>query len=259
MPDHPWTDEYTLLCEKCGYVIEGLDTDGNCPECGKPIAESIRSDHPGNLWQNSFSFFVIIHSWYLILRHPIQQSQMLKVNEDESFAMNWAVNFIAAALITPAITIFVIAISIDSGWYGNNIIGIIFYTIIAMGYWIVASSYATLASPRVQLIARWRKRRLVLPAARTAVSFASVGFTLSPVLISFSLVLISGLIVLNIDYPTFGRVLTLLWLLSFPASLVLFELLLWLACRRLVFRNQYEQSCQPESPTEPPTTSHRTT
>ena len=35
-----WTDEYTLLCEKCGYVIEGLDTNGNCPECGTKLIES---------------------------------------------------------------------------------------------------------------------------------------------------------------------------------------------------------------------------
>lgn len=36
-----WEDEYTLLCERCGYVIEGLPTEGACPECGKPIAESL--------------------------------------------------------------------------------------------------------------------------------------------------------------------------------------------------------------------------
>ena len=34
MPDRPWKDEYTLLCEKCGYVIEGLEDSKVCPECG---------------------------------------------------------------------------------------------------------------------------------------------------------------------------------------------------------------------------------
>jgi hypothetical protein len=35
--------EATLLCERCGYVLEGLDERGACPECGQPIAESLPS------------------------------------------------------------------------------------------------------------------------------------------------------------------------------------------------------------------------
>lgn len=32
--------ENDLLCEGCGYTLNGLPDDSNCPECGKPIAES---------------------------------------------------------------------------------------------------------------------------------------------------------------------------------------------------------------------------
>lgn len=32
--------ETDLLCEQCGYRINGLPDDGNCPECGTPVAES---------------------------------------------------------------------------------------------------------------------------------------------------------------------------------------------------------------------------
>jgi hypothetical protein len=32
--------EHDLLCEGCGYTLSGLPDDSNCPECGKPIAES---------------------------------------------------------------------------------------------------------------------------------------------------------------------------------------------------------------------------
>ncbi|QYK46965.1 MAG: hypothetical protein KF838_09230 [Phycisphaeraceae bacterium] len=49
---HDPRDEFTLLCERCGYVLEGLDHGGNCPECGKPIAESLpRNARPGSPWQ----------------------------------------------------------------------------------------------------------------------------------------------------------------------------------------------------------------
>lgn len=34
-------DDADLLCEGCGYTLNGLPAGGNCPECGKPIAESV--------------------------------------------------------------------------------------------------------------------------------------------------------------------------------------------------------------------------
>jgi hypothetical protein len=46
-----WTSDLTLLCEQCGYVIEGLPTDGACPECGRSIASSLPSARPGSPWQ----------------------------------------------------------------------------------------------------------------------------------------------------------------------------------------------------------------
>src|SRR5947209_2724980 len=35
--------ESSLLCEGCGYVLDGLPADSRCPECGRPIVQS-----PGN-------------------------------------------------------------------------------------------------------------------------------------------------------------------------------------------------------------------
>ena len=65
-----WTDEYTLLCEKCGYVIEGLETNGNCPECGKPIAESLPERRVGTPWQQSRGLWSLLRTWYRVIRHP---------------------------------------------------------------------------------------------------------------------------------------------------------------------------------------------
>ena len=81
MPDRPWKDEYTLLCEKCGYVIEGLDTAGNCPECGKPIAESLPERRVGTPWQQSPGVGSLVRTWWMTLRHPLRTLDVMRIDE----------------------------------------------------------------------------------------------------------------------------------------------------------------------------------
>lgn len=61
--------EGDLLCESCGYILNGLDAsarDGHCPECGEPLATSVdpslRRPAPietawtaANFWRTTFS------------------------------------------------------------------------------------------------------------------------------------------------------------------------------------------------------------
>lgn len=44
-------DESDLLCEGCGYTLNGLPAEGNCPECGKSIAQSLGHQRTATAWE----------------------------------------------------------------------------------------------------------------------------------------------------------------------------------------------------------------
>ena len=43
--------EADLLCEQCGYVLNGLPLENRCPECGTPIADSVGSHRVSTAWE----------------------------------------------------------------------------------------------------------------------------------------------------------------------------------------------------------------
>ncbi len=77
-PARAWKDEYTLLCERCGYVIEGLPGDGGCPECGKPIAESLPERRTGTAWQVRPRLNQLPRTWWRSLRHPLRTLDQMR-------------------------------------------------------------------------------------------------------------------------------------------------------------------------------------
>ena len=44
-------EETALLCEKCGYIINGISTESVCPECATPILESLPDTRQPPLWE----------------------------------------------------------------------------------------------------------------------------------------------------------------------------------------------------------------
>lgn len=56
-----------ILCEACGYTLNGLPAEGNCPECGTPVAFSTtQSRRTSPAWETGRRFWVT--TWQVILQ-----------------------------------------------------------------------------------------------------------------------------------------------------------------------------------------------
>src|SRR5438046_4649687 len=43
----------SLLCEQCGYIIDGIALDSRCPECATPIVQSLPTVRRPPIWEQS--------------------------------------------------------------------------------------------------------------------------------------------------------------------------------------------------------------
>jgi len=118
MPERPWADEYTLLCERCGYVVEGLDPAGACPECGKPIAESLPERRVGTAWQREPGWKAWARTLATTGLSPRKTLDMMCVQESRGLR-KWHIRF-SAWLIAYAAILFTSSLEWPSTYGGTE-------------------------------------------------------------------------------------------------------------------------------------------
>ena len=97
----PAKDPSTLLCERCGYIIQGLAPPIACSECGLPIADSLPSARTGTPWQNRPGLIAWLRTNIALLRRTVAMFRIVRI-EAGSGATLLAANLLVASVIVIA-------------------------------------------------------------------------------------------------------------------------------------------------------------
>ncbi len=89
-----------LLCESCGYTLDGLPGDGACPECGRAISLSGPAARPGSPWQGTRSIRSWVETNYLMLRRPAAVFDRLRVDRKHLYSLLLVNLLLAGGLLT---------------------------------------------------------------------------------------------------------------------------------------------------------------
>lgn len=245
-----------LLCEGCGYVVDGLGDDGACPECGKPIGESLPRERSGSAYQRRRGWGPLIRTWGATLARPRRVLAELRIDEKSGMSLMWRGLTLAIGLPI----LFYIAGGgvmifhrLGVGDIGSFVTLVFFSGLGWLGVLVVGVVYTTLAVPRLKLIARGRGVRMDNALAWTIAGQASMGLTIWPLCFSaWGLVAVPVMIYVELtgDYMVYSAgwyrivqvVFSVILFVGLAVSFVEFEVLLSMGTRRLRFRNRVEKA-----------------
>ncbi len=240
---HDPRDEYTLLCETCGYVLEGLDHAVNCPECGTPIAESLPElVRPGSLWQQSPSFKSLLQTYVLMLSHPCNTLDRVRIDARSSGSLEgWTVLLSASVVVMPFIVFFVARILKEPNPAGRTLVqdavmGIVMVGVMFMTACLVLLILTGIERVGIRSFGRIHKRRITSAVATTVCAHASVGWLTGSML--FASIMLLGLTLGT--RPMVGVALFCLLL-----GLLHFEILVWLGVKRCRYANRERPQTSP--------------
>ena len=96
--------ETDVLCEGCGYTLNGLPETGNCPECGRPIPESVGTHRRLSSFEATGSLRSFLDTTLDVLLRPTAFYSTLRARQDTVRSVtftNWH-RLIASALFALA-------------------------------------------------------------------------------------------------------------------------------------------------------------
>jgi hypothetical protein len=119
-------DETSVLCEGCGYTLDGLPTTGRCPECGLPIAQSTGEDGRRlPAWEDPSvpdgAVGRFLHTTLAAIASSRRFYRTLATRRQDQAALRFArIHWLISAIL------FASALTIHAGWYKRELVGLEF-------------------------------------------------------------------------------------------------------------------------------------
>lgn len=182
MPSEPKIGDHALLCERCGYALEGIAHDSACPECGTPIAQSLPQRRTGTPWQRAPGARALLATWWMALRHPNRTLRIARVRDGES--LHAVTILVASALAGFGFGLLSLCIGIAEGGDPDRIDWVVALVMallvipLATGLLTFAVFFALTAieGAGLRVIGRQRGMRITREIARVIVAHGSVGW-----------------------------------------------------------------------------------
>jgi predicted RNA-binding Zn-ribbon protein involved in translation (DUF1610 family) len=232
-------DEYTLLCEACGYVIEGLPREGQCPECGKAVAESLPERRTGTPYQHRTDLFGVFQTWWLCLFNPKKTLDSISFDQPSRGLRRVSV-LIAAAPPALSVSAGYFAI-VTQGAKGSSptIAALISIALLGCGFGLSVGLLLLLTKIEqmgLGVIGRSRDFRITPAIAANVCDHATIGWVVASAMSSLATAVI---LVIEIQ----PMVSLSLWYAAIPLALAIpgflyFETFAYLGLRRCKFANR---------------------
>jgi hypothetical protein len=173
-----------LLCEDCGYPVADLSPSANCPECARPIQNSLPAARPGSPWQNRRGIRGGFVGWLdtaiRLVRAPRLLFASLRINAVGSNPL-LLINLTIAGLIAAAPWVGVLWFDPTRGSADGAILLLriplllAYAAVFAFLFWVLTRVECL----GIEFIAKRRGWRLLPAAARQVCAHASYGWILA--------------------------------------------------------------------------------
>lgn len=243
----------TLLCERCGYVLEGLDERGACPECGKPIAESLPSARTGTPFQTSPGLRGFLRQCWSLVRRPAELFAAMRVESDPNALLFFFSSGLAAISLVGPIGIFALLLG-DSP--EDRVIGVTVPLFLWLPFVFALVFLMWLERVGVVFFSRKRGWRVPRPVAAAICANAAPGWIAAGALVHVGIGLMLLIQRITYDLPRGWRpwaetAAAAMPFLGFIAGMLIFETLVYIGVRRCKYANWVERPA-PASPAATP-------